>query len=139
MDSIEVTTVSNPCRFLLVLLLAGLVNACATSVRRFPLATPRWEDADRQPFAGRPDDYYSGLLADGADKMLFRPLARLFYLPLGERAQNVNSMDEVPNSSWWTNRIGQHSISPEEAARGACNGLEPLESERNVDDRRSQA
>ena len=104
-----------------------LASACATSIRRFPLATPRWEDADREPFAERPDDYYSGLIADGADKMLFRPLARLFYLPLGERAQNVNSMDEVPNSSWWTNRIGQHAISPEEASRGACNGLDPLD------------
>ena len=34
------------------------------------------------------------------------------------RALNVNSMDEVPNSSWFTNRIGSHALSTEEITRG---------------------
>jgi len=34
------------------------------------------------------------------------------------RALNVNSMDEVPNSSWFTNRIGSRALSTEEIARG---------------------
>ena len=34
------------------------------------------------------------------------------------RAVNVNSYDEVPNSSWFTNRIGIRSMTPAEVARG---------------------
>ena len=34
------------------------------------------------------------------------------------RAVNVNSMDEVPNSGWFTNRIGPHPLSTDEIARG---------------------
>jgi len=33
-------------------------------------------------------------------------------------AQNVNTIDEVPDSSWFTNRILAHSLSIEEAVRG---------------------
>jgi hypothetical protein len=35
-----------------------------------------------------------------------------------ERAANVNSIDEVPDSSWFTNRIGVREMSLEELARG---------------------
>jgi hypothetical protein len=35
-----------------------------------------------------------------------------------EAAWNTNSLDEVPNSSWFENRIGIRRISPPEAARG---------------------
>ena len=34
------------------------------------------------------------------------------------RAQNVNTIDEVPDSSWFTNRIGARPLSIEEAVRG---------------------
>ena len=34
------------------------------------------------------------------------------------RAQNVNSVDEVPDSSWFTNRVGRLPISAEDVARG---------------------
>ena len=34
------------------------------------------------------------------------------------RAVNVNTMDEVPDSSWFTNRIGVRDMTPEEIARG---------------------
>ena len=34
------------------------------------------------------------------------------------RALNVNSMDEVPDSSWFTNRIGSHPLSTAAIARG---------------------
>ena len=34
------------------------------------------------------------------------------------RALNVNSMDEAPNSGWFTNRIGSRALSAEEIARG---------------------
>jgi hypothetical protein len=34
------------------------------------------------------------------------------------RARNVNTVDEVPDSSWFTNRIGSRPVSIEEAVRG---------------------
>jgi hypothetical protein len=34
-------------------------------------------------------------------------------------AMNVNTIDEVPDSSWFVNRIGQHDLSLEELRRGA--------------------
>jgi len=34
------------------------------------------------------------------------------------RAQNVNTIDEVPDSSWFTNRIGARPLSIEDAVRG---------------------
>ena len=34
------------------------------------------------------------------------------------RAKNVNTVDEVPDSSWFTNRIGHRPLTPEDVARG---------------------
>src|SRR4030095_7412262 len=42
--------------------------------------------------------------------------------PAGGRAQNINTIDEVPDSNWFTNRILARPISPEEAARGPATG-----------------
>src|ERR1700755_3203939 len=33
-------------------------------------------------------------------------------------ALNTNAFDEVPDSTWFTNRIGAHDVTPAEAARG---------------------
>ena len=35
-------------------------------------------------------------------------------MPAGVRAQNVNTIDEVPDSSWFTNRIGARALTIEE-------------------------
>ncbi len=43
------------------------------------------------------------------------------------RALNVNSMDEVPNSSWFTNRIGSRPLSTDEIARGPDRSAGPAE------------
>ena len=40
-------------------------------------------------------------------------------------AKNVNSFGEVPNSSWFTNRIGMYPMTPEEVARGPNTALGP--------------
>jgi hypothetical protein len=41
------------------------------------------------------------------------------------RAGNVNTIDEVPDSSWFTNRIGATSVSIEAAVRGPVTGPGP--------------
>jgi hypothetical protein len=56
-----------------------------------------------------------------------RPVSRALTIPVRTEAPNVNSLDEVPNSSWFTNRIGLFPMSPAEVARGACGRTPPLD------------
>jgi len=41
------------------------------------------------------------------------------------RARNINTIDEVPDSNWFTNRIFARPLSSEEAARGPLSGSGP--------------
>jgi hypothetical protein len=52
-------------------------------------------------------------------------------LPSNTRAGNINTIDEVPDSSWFTNRVGVEPVTPEQVARGA-NSEAPPASERWV-------
>jgi hypothetical protein len=47
------------------------------------------------------------------------------YVPSRTRARNINTIDEVPDSSWFTNRIGTTPISAAEMTRGANVGAPP--------------
>jgi hypothetical protein len=46
-------------------------------------------------------------------------------LPSGSRAENINTIDEVPDSNWFTNRILAKPLSIEEAVRGPLTGNGP--------------
>lgn len=118
---------THPRSILTTLVGVSALLACNHEVRRFPSAPPRWQDFDQNHVAEEPSEYYSGMIADAADKNFLRPLARLPYFPLNERAHNVNALDEVPNSSWFQNRIGFFEISPERIARGACGDAPSLD------------
>jgi hypothetical protein len=52
--------------------------------------------------------------------MLFRPIARFFAVDPAGRAANVNAFDEVPDSSWFENRIGRAAMSGDEVGHGPC-------------------
>ncbi len=90
-----------------------------------------WEAADRGDIR-RPKERDPNLRRDGVDESFFHPLGRLlnparlarkvgtiFGADHASAAPNVNSLDEVPSSSWFTNRIGLYPMTPEEVARGA--------------------
>lgn len=74
-----------------------------------------------------PEEYESPFAWDVADKTVFRPLTQVFAADVGFRAKNVNSLDEVPDSSWFVNRIGRRDLPVEEliAAPDTCG--EPLD------------
>jgi hypothetical protein len=108
------------CTWIFVVAAACLTADCSHEPRRFPLAPPFWEDPDQTHMSERPSEYYSGMRGDALDQNVFRRLSQPFAFQLTDEAMNVNAVDEVPNSSWFHNRIGLHPISPEEAARGAC-------------------
>ncbi len=92
---------------------------CATTAR-FPLATPLTRDDDQQPFARAPEEYYSPFAWDGANYMVFHPIARFFAVDPAGPATNVNALDEVPDSSWFENRLGSRRVTPDEVTRGSC-------------------
>lgn len=62
-----------------------------------------------------PFDRYTTL----ADAFALRRVTRLLELRDREAAHNTNALDEVPDSTWFQNRIGIRDVSPEEAALGA--------------------
>ena len=116
--------------------LATLVGGCASSVRRFPLREPMWTDDDTAPravgchpdpkkddpghVACAPREYVSSFAWDAADNTLFRPLSHLFAVERATESVNVNSVDEVPDSSWFTNRIGKQPMALSEFIKGPC-------------------
>ena len=48
------------------------------------------------------------------DLVVMRRLERALALPDLEPAWNVNALEEVPDSTWFTNRVGVHDLTPEE-------------------------
>jgi len=121
----------------LIALTGGLLTlGCGGDVRRFPLRDPVWLDDDLRPITHpcrpdpegdkpgaqlcRPDEYVSPFGWDVGDKTLFRPLTKFFAVDPGGEAANVNAFDEIPDSSWFTNRIGARPMTLEEIDRGSC-------------------
>jgi hypothetical protein len=110
-----------------LLLTSGAVACAGQTAGRFRLADPVWVDADANSLVKSPAAYESGQGTDFADQVVLRPLARTFALPLEHEALNVNSLDEVANSTWFTNRVGWFPMSARDAARGACRDSPPLD------------
>jgi hypothetical protein len=108
-----------------VVLLTAAVLACGPTIRPFSARPILWEDPDRQPFAKKPEPYLSPLGWNGADKTLFLPVTDALSLKQGREAIDVNALDEVPDSSWFTNRLTRNPMTPQEMARGQCQGLPP--------------
>ncbi|MGI9301851.1 MAG: hypothetical protein ACR2RB_03965 [Gammaproteobacteria bacterium] len=115
------------------LLLAGCYNA-----RDLP-RTVVWTADDRRPIA-EPKEETEGqwLLWDGADKMVFLPGRQFFNFGRFSRAigtwigvagpleaPNVNAVDEVPDSTWFTNRHFFSRLSPDALVRGALTTQAP--------------
>lgn len=120
-----------------------LLLGCSGAERRFPLRDPLWQDTDQQPVsvdcAARPTDkdqqhracapepYVSPLAWDAADNSIFRPFARVWAVDPGRPAPNVNAFDEVPDSAWFTNRLGKRKPSRSELLQGACSDTDLLD------------
>ncbi len=107
-------------RSVALIVAAALVVACGGGLRRFPARDAMWHDTDDKPFAPAPKEYVSPFAWDGANQLVFRPMSRFFAVDPAGRAVNVNAFDEVPDSSWFQNRIGRTPMTSEEIARGAC-------------------
>ncbi|MEC7518401.1 MAG: hypothetical protein VYE22_00980 [Myxococcota bacterium] len=113
-------------RSLWLLVFALAASACGGSnLRRFAARPVVWDDAaDRRPFRPAPEETHVTNSWPAMDSLIFRPLSQVWLFEPGTRSLNVNAVDEVPDSSWYQNRISRRPMSPEEVARGACPELD---------------
>jgi hypothetical protein len=79
------------------------------------------DPSDKEPhrMSCTPAEYVSPFLWDQVDNLLFARLSRAFSVQTSGEAVNVNSLDEVPDSAWFTNRP-RAPIDENDAAPGAC-------------------
>lgn len=98
-----------------------------------------WEADDRRPIP-EPEEETEGqwFIWDGTHKMIFYRVGQFFNLGRSFRsagtwvgladpveAGNVNALDEVPNSTWFTNRHGVSPLSQDELRHGPTTGQGP--------------
>src|SRR5262245_3883934 len=108
----------------LLLLVAVVLGVCARAVST---AGPRFYPDDpiaREPEtqdASKAQPYFMGSMYERTNN----PFVTAGYKPSGTRARNINTVDEVPDSSWFTNRIGTTQVTIEELVRGPNRGAPP--------------
>lgn len=104
----------------------GVVVPVATVADPEESDTVIWYEDDRRPIP-MPEPEFPNETITTYDENLARPTARFFHPSRFIRrfggdvalpAANINAYDEVPNSTWFTNRIGLFPMTPESAARG---------------------
>jgi hypothetical protein len=122
-----------------------MLAGCGQETPRFPLREPLTRDTDLRAFRApcrkddegetvcAPEEYVSPLVWDGADNMVFRPLADALGVEASLEAVNANSLDEVPDSAWFTGRLGVRPFTIEELKRGACKPEQMLKPEQVAD------
>jgi len=71
--------------------------------------------------ASKAQEYEIGSLFEMTHNLFFTSQ----YKPTNLRAKNINTIDEVPDSNWFTNRIGTAAISTDQIARGPNVGAPP--------------
>src|SRR5581483_11390614 len=90
-------------------------------------SAPRFYPDD--PIAREPESQDASHAARSQIGDLYEMAYNLFvnpgYRPSGLRAQNLNTIDEVPDSSWFTNRIGAWPLTREQVVRGPLAGAPP--------------
>jgi hypothetical protein len=114
-------------RHLLIGGLAACAVALATSVSPSARA-PRFFSDD--PLAREPETQDASGVAEWEIDLSIDLVTNLFGRP-GDptpdvRSKNVNTVDEIPDSNWFTNRIVRRSIGNDELARGPLAGSGPV-------------
>lgn len=108
----------------------GAAAACshppAGEIRYVPQA-PVWRVNDRVPFDEVPDKRTYTPNLYHFDGIVVRRLTRAMDLKPSRRAADVNSLDEVPDSTWFTNRIGVRDVTAEELTAAGRTNPSPFE------------
>lgn len=104
------------------IIMLAFLAACASgrdiaSVRFANAPAARVVD-DRRDVARPPEPRPFGRYLYELDGVLTRPVVRTLELQPARRALGVNALDEAPDSTWFTNRIGVRALSREELDAG---------------------
>jgi hypothetical protein len=107
------------CAALAVTLAAGCAGqASPAGTVRFHNQPPIWVVNDRKNVPKKPAENKFFRALYHFDGVWHGRLDRWMQMRRQYRAQNVNSLDEVPDSTWFTNRIGVRDLSVEEIKNG---------------------
>ncbi len=103
---------------ILVLAIAACGTASPVGSVRFVNTPPVWKVNDRTDVPTQPAEnpFYRPYYHFTSYLLLAR---RHLSLTREQRARGVNSLDEVPDSTWFTNRVGMREVTPAEVAQGA--------------------
>jgi hypothetical protein len=104
---------------IIVIVVASQASSSASG-RKFYNDDPLTREPESQD-ASKVAEWDIDLVYDLAENLFSRPGDR----GPAQRAGNVNTIDEVPDSSWFTNRILTRPVSVEEASRGPLTGEGP--------------
>ncbi|HEY5924176.1 MAG TPA: hypothetical protein VIV11_21005 [Kofleriaceae bacterium] len=100
--------------FITILVLASCATKPALPPVRFTNAPPALAVNDRRDVPRQPHEPEFVRWLYNFDGQFHRRITRALELRRPQRALGVNALDEVPNSTWFTNRIGARFVSPEE-------------------------
>ncbi|MBL9016567.1 MAG: hypothetical protein JNL83_20430 [Myxococcales bacterium] len=106
---------------LIALVLAATATACArppAGTLRFKPQEPVWKVDDAVTLEKAPKERVYNRTLYHLDGFVVRRVTRAMDLPDKGRAQDVNSIDEVPDSTWFTNRIGVRDVTIDEIRKG---------------------
>ena len=111
-------------RALVLILSIGAVSLFTTGAGT---QGPRFYPDD--PISREPESQDASKAAPYEQSQMYELMYNLFvtsgYEPSGLRAKNINTIDEVPDSSWFTNRIGTRPITADEITKGPIIGAPP--------------
>lgn len=101
---------------LLLVLASCAASATAVPSVRFTNAPPARAVNDRRDVPEPPAEIEFVRYLYNFDGQFHRRVTRALELRRHQRAQGINALDEVPDSTWFTNRIGIRDVSPDEIA-----------------------
>jgi hypothetical protein len=112
------------------------IAGCAAPWRPFALRDPVTRDGDLEPVTVpckpdpspkdprrircAPDEYVPPPIWDHIDNALFEPVSQALSVEAVGESVNVTSMDEVPDSAWFQNRIGARPMTADEITSAGC-------------------
>ena len=106
--------------FMALLAIAFAGSSASTTAPRYYEDDPISREPEPQDASGA-QPWRIGLLFD----LSYNLFVTSKYKPSGTRARNINTIDEVPDSSWFMNRVGTLQLTPEEIVAGPTAGRPP--------------
>jgi hypothetical protein len=95
-----------------LLVLASCAGSAAVPSVRFANAPAVKVVNDRRHVAQEPKETVYDRILKNFDSSFHRLVTRKLELRRPQRARGINALDEVPNSTWFTNRIGVREVPP---------------------------